>query len=235
MENEFLIQNHTNKISLIKELLNKLQSDWEQKGVIQYKGDNHDLLKENKTAENSYKVIKIFGAIWGIIFFILISYIIYNEILVPFEIDISLEGYMYGVIATLIILIVLILLSGRNIKRVDKIIYDSRYFTIQLLNDKIQTEIEEPQIVNFDLNEIEIIVKHRNSKSKGYNIYINGNGKKERYIVHYDYEKKYEFIAFMIFLKSILNGRDIQYISDEEIKREYFNIGKYAKINKIKD
>lgn len=219
-------EEYKNKLVLnIKKYMNKFEKQMNTIGRIEYIAHNKDFLKDNLKQANASKVIKIIGTIWGIIILCGVAFIIYNELIIPLNINISLMSYVGIVIGVISLIVFLVIISIKNTKRIDKISVDSNNLTIQLLNSKIQTELENPKIIEYNLNETDLKIKRRREttdrkiRNNTFNIYITYRHKTIEYLLTVDYEE--EFFAFALYLEFILNNLKVKELTDDELYKMY--------------
>ena len=131
-------------LTKIRKNINNYNNDFQKKGYIEYLGR---ILKTNNIA-------KIFGAIW-IIIIIVMTFIIYKEVLIDIGINISLFQYMSIIIIVLCILILLISHQAKNIKRINKFTLNKNLLSINYLKGN-------SQIINeYKLNEFNIFIRRK--------------------------------------------------------------------------
>lgn len=212
-------------LSNIKEYLNKFEKQLEDTGRVEFIAHNHDFLKEDLKQANIVKVVRRIVIIWGLIILLLSTFIIYKEIIIPLNINISLVNYICIVIGLIALIVGLISINIKNIKRIDRINVDPNYLTICLLNDKMQTESQNSKIYEYNLNEINLAMRRRRStkhstlRSHTFNIYITYKNKKVEYLLTFEHEE--EFFTFALFLESIINNQNIKRFSDDELYERY--------------
>lgn len=160
-----------------------------------------------------------------------LAFIIYNEIIVPLDVNISLFSYICTVVGTICVIIGLIIIHSKTIKRIDKISVDSNYLTINLLNSKMQTEDYNPKVYEFDISKMNFSMRRRrentesNLRNKTFNIYIKYQNKKIEYLLTYVHEE--EFFAFIVYLHAIINNLDIKELTDDKLY-EMYHTSKYG-------
>ena len=212
-------------LSKIKEYLNKYEEQLESSGKIEFIARNHNNLKEDLKQANAVKVIKTIGTAWGIIFMTILAFIVYNQVIIPSDINISLFSYICILVGVICAIIGLIIIHSKTIKRIDKISVNSNYLTINLLNSKMQTEDYNPKVYEFDISKMNFSMRRRrenvehNLRGKTFNIYIKYQNKKVEYILTFEYEE--EFFAFILYLHTMLNNIDIKELTNDRLYEMY--------------
>lgn len=192
----------------IRENINIYNIEFQSKGNIEYLGR---ILETNNFA-------RFFGTIW-IILIIIISFIIYKQVLININNNISLFQYMSIIIFILCIIILLIFHQAEKLKRISKLILNKDLLVINYLKSN-------SQIINeYKLNEFNIFIRRKretvetNTRHSVFYVYITYNDKKNEYII--DAKDEPNFFVFLLFLDSILNNININELTDEKLYDMY--------------
>jgi len=197
----------------IKENIKKYNDLYLNNGFIELNSKESNNIYKSK----SEKVIKTFISIWFIIIFLVISVIVYKEVLVSMNINISLQNYIIGIVVLFFVLLISIFSSTKTIKRINKIILDKNFLNIYVLNDN--------NPIKYELNDIKINCRHRRKSTENvirgnaFNLYFKNSQKNNEYILHAINE--IELFVFLIFVDEMLNNLKVSELSDEKLYQMY--------------
>ena len=164
----------------------------------------------------------VLGIMWCIIiWFIGAIFVFKGGFLELANINISFESFLLIVSGIVVVLAILIFLSSKRIKKIDKIIVSPTGLMISVLNSKPNTDM-----IKYNFNEIDFILKKTKNSDDNFDLDVTYNNKKYEYLLS-TYSKREYFFAFVLYLKSMFDNFDINHISDEELYSMYRNKSYY--------
>lgn len=216
-----LNKEYTNNLLLkIKNYIDIFNADFSNNSKIVY---NANFTYPTK----SVKAVQIIGTIWGIIILVVISVLIYSELILPAKINISISSFVIISFIFIILLITLIVINIRHIKRVKTIILNNEMLKLEIY------KFGQDMTHTYYLKDISLKIKKRktnhNINGKTFEIFINCNKSKNRYLIKTNYEE--EFFAFIFYLSSLYKHFNLNNISDGEINKMYHTYRKNWTIN----
>ena len=205
-------------ITNIRKYFNDYDDKFKYNNAIEFSAWDYENLQQEKRA----KMVKTIGIMWCIIiWFIGAIFVFKGGFLELANINISFESFLLIVSGIVVVLAILIFLSSKRIKKIDKIIVSPTGLMISVLNSKPNTDM-----IKYNFNEIDFILKKTKNSDDNFDLDVTYNNKKYEYLLS-TYSKREYFFAFVLYLKSMFDNFDINHISDEELYSMYRNKSYY--------